>query len=642
MLAAIVFSNSTHAQQDSASLDEVVITANKYPNKTSLTGKVVTIITKEQLEKNGGKDLSQILMEQTGVYIGGANSNFGKDKSIYLLGAAIQYTLITIDGVPVYDASGIGSNFDLRNLSADQIERIEIVKGSQSTLYGSDALAGVINIITKKSFAKKIEANGLISYGSNNSFKANIEAGGKSGAIDYTAAHSYFSTKGINEAASTNTGADKDGYTQNSTRFSLGIQATKNIRLQPYLRYSDIHGDLDQGAFIDELDYTYKQKNLQLGFKNEWKFSKANLNILYSYSTIKRVYIDDSIKSQNGFDKYAKGSYEGKEHFADIYLTTALSNLFKLTVGVDFRSSNSDQEFISISGWPFHSKYGSDSLRQNQTGLYSALNLNTKKGFNLEVGNRLNFHSKYGSNDVFNINPSYLINNSVKLFANLSTAYRTPSLYQLFSEFGNKDLKPETATTSEFGIQYFSKDNNFSGRLTGFSRNIKDMMFFYTNPSTYASQYINQDKQKDHGVELELLYKPSKHISFKAFYSYVNGKIYTKLNGKDTSYFNLLRRPKSSIGFNAGVTINKNLFVSTNLAWFDKRKDAYFDNTTFQTINVTLSSYALWDVYAEYAFCKSKCKLFADLRNITARKYNKTAVFNTLVFNAYAGLRFSL
>lgn len=179
MLAAIVFSNSTHAQQDSASLDEVVITANKYPNKTSLTGKVVTIITKEQLEKNGGKDLSQILMEQTGLYIGGANSNFGKDKSIYLLGAAIQYTLITIDGVPVYDASGIGSNFDLRNLSADQIERIEIVKGSQSTLYGSDALAGVINIITKKSFAKKIEANGLISYGSNNSFKANIEAGEK-------------------------------------------------------------------------------------------------------------------------------------------------------------------------------------------------------------------------------------------------------------------------------------------------------------------------------------------------------------------------------------------------------------------------------------------------------------------------------
>lgn len=143
---------------------------------------------------------------------------------------------------------------------------------------------------------------------------------------------------------------------------------------------------------------------------------------------------------------------------------------------MDFRSSNSDQEFISISGWPFHSKYGSDSLRQNQTGLYSALNLNTKKGLTW-VGNRLNFHSKYGSNDVFNINPSYLINNSVKLFANLSTAYRTPSLYQLFSEFGNKDLKPETATTSEFGIQYFSKDNNFSGRLTGFSRNIKDMMF---------------------------------------------------------------------------------------------------------------------------------------------------------------------
>lgn len=642
VLAAMIMGNSIYAQQDSASLDEVVVTANKYPNKTSLTGKVVTVITRQQLEQNGGKDLAQLLTEQTGLYIGGANSNLGKDKSVYLRGAAIQYTLITIDGAPVYDASGIVSNFDLRNLSVDQIERIEIVKGSQSTLYGSDALAGVINIITKKTFTKKFEANGLLSYGSNNTFKANAEAGGKSGALDYTVGQSYFTTKGINEAASTNANADKDGYTQNSTRLSLGLQVARNIKFQPYFRYSDIKGDIDQGAFTDELDYTYKQKNLQAGFKNEWKFSKSALNILYSYSTIKRVYIDDSVKSRNGFDTYVRGNYAGKEHFADAYLTTALSSKFKLTAGVDFRASQSDQEYISISAWPFHSQYGADSLRQHQTGLYAALNLNTKKGFNLELGNRLNFHSKYGSNDVFNINPSYLIKNTVKLFANYSSAYRTPSLYQLFSEFGNKNLKPETATTAEFGAQYFAKDNKFSARATGFTRQIKDMMFFYTNPSTYTSQYINQDKQKDHGVELELTYKPEKNISIKAFYSYVDGKINTKVNGKDTSYFNLLRRPKSSLGLNAGITLNKNLFISSNLSWFGKRQDAYFDNTTFQTVNVTLSSYALWDIYAEYAFAKNKVKIFTGLQNITASKYQETAGFNTLGFTANVGVRFSL
>ena len=101
-----------------------------------------------------------------------------------------------------------------------------------------------------------------------------------------------------------------------------------------------------------------------------------------------------------------------------------------------------------------------------------------KTGFNLELGNRLNIHSAYGSNYVFNINPSYLLNRQFKLFANLSSGYRTPSLYQLVSEFGNRDLKPESAFTLEGGVQYFSPDNKFSGRLTGFKRDVRMLFSF--------------------------------------------------------------------------------------------------------------------------------------------------------------------
>ena len=134
VVAAVIISSSLNAQSQlrnggdttSTSLDEVVLTANKYPNKTSLTGKVVTIITSEQLERSGGKDLSQLLTEQAGLFISGANSNAGKDKSVYLRGARVEHTLITIDGIPVYDPSGIGSNFDIRNLPLSNIERIEI------------------------------------------------------------------------------------------------------------------------------------------------------------------------------------------------------------------------------------------------------------------------------------------------------------------------------------------------------------------------------------------------------------------------------------------------------------------------------------------------------------------------------------
>src|SRR6186997_2156416 len=209
IVAAAFIGSQLSAQQDTSLLDEIVITANKYPNKTSLTGKVVTIITREQLERSGGKDLSQLLTEQAGVYIGGANSNAGKDKSLYLRGAKVEHTLITIDGVPVYDPSGIGSNFDIRNLSVDQIERIEILKGSQSTLYGSDAIAGVINIITKKVGVKPFAGNGLFSYGSNNSFRGNAGINGKTGVVDYNLAYSFFDTKGFNEAISNTLNADK-------------------------------------------------------------------------------------------------------------------------------------------------------------------------------------------------------------------------------------------------------------------------------------------------------------------------------------------------------------------------------------------------------------------------------------------------
>ncbi|HMK20050.1 MAG TPA: TonB-dependent receptor [Chitinophagaceae bacterium] len=625
----------TGREQDTSLLDEVVVTANKYPNKTSLTGKVVTIVTREQLERSGGKDLSQLLTEQVGVYIGGANSNAGKDKSLYLRGARVDHTLIAIDGVPVYDASGIGNNFDVRNLSVNQIERIEILKGSQSTLYGSDAIAGVINIITRKVGVKSFSGNGLLSYGSNNSLRANAAINGKTGIIDYDLAYSLFDTKGINEAISTTPDPDKDAYQQNSLQAGIGIQAAKNVRIQPYFRYNKIDGDIDQGAFTDELDYTFAQTSYQAGVRNEFVFGKTKLNVLYNYNHIDRLYIDDSVKSQNGFDKYSRGSYKGMEHFIDAYIAMPVgSGSSKLTAGADFRTSNTDQEFSSIGFYSYSTKYSKDSLHHNQVGLYAALNLNSKTGFNLELGNRLNIHSAYGSNYVFNINPSYLLNKKIKLFANLSSGYRTPSLYQLLSEYGNKDLKPESALTFEGGVQYFSTDNKFSGRITGFKRDVKDAIAF-------QSKYINQDKQKDHGAELELSFKPTKNISLKAFYSFVDGKVTTVQNGKDTTYFNLIRRPKNSIGLNAGVRVTEKLFVSSNLSWFDKRKDAYFDGMTYQTVNVVLDSYILLDVYVEYAFCKNKLKVFADLRNISDSKYSETAGFNTLGFNGYGGVRFN-
>ncbi|MEP7373442.1 MAG: TonB-dependent receptor [Chitinophagaceae bacterium] len=645
VVTAVMISSLLHAQDSTNTLlDEVVLTANKYPNKTSLTGKVITIITHEQLEKSGGKDLSQLLTEQAGVFISGANSNAGKDKSLYLRGGYVSHTLITIDGIPVYDPSGIGGNFDIRNIAVGNIERIEILKGSQSTLYGSDAIDGVINIITKKTTSESVAGHARLSYGSNETFRANAGINGKKGMVDYNASYSWHNTKGINEAINNNTFpvTDRDKFEQHSFQLGLGIKPTATIYVQPFFRHGNIKGDIDQGAFTDELDYTYSQKSWQAGLRNEFLLGKSKLIVLYSYNKIHRIYTDDSAKSRNGYDIYSHGDYKGSEHFIDAYLNTPLSQQAKLTGGIDYRSSKSDQEYLSIGSFgPYETTYANDSLNQNQVGLYAAINWNSSSGFNLEFGGRVNFHSEYGSHLVFNINPSYLANKQVKLFANFSSAYRTPSLYQLFSEYGNKDLDPEAGFTGEAGVQYFSSNNKFTGRVVAFARKVSDVIFFFYNPVTYTSQYINQDKQKDHGFELEASYKITSTTTLKAFYTYTTGEITTRQAGKDTTYDNLLRRPKSSIGINLASQVNKNFFISTNVLSAGKRKDAYFDNTTFSIVYTTLKSYALWDIYAEYSFIKKKLKVFADLRNITNSKYTEISGFNTLGFNGYGGVLFS-
>src|ERR1043165_3362090 len=138
-------------QDSSASLDPVVLTATKLPQKQSSTGKVISVISKEQIEKSAGRTVAQILNEQAGITINGALNNLGSNQTVFMRGSSTGRTLILLDGIPVYDPSLLYNEFDLNLIAINNVERIEICRGAQSTLYGSDAIAGVVNIITTKS-----------------------------------------------------------------------------------------------------------------------------------------------------------------------------------------------------------------------------------------------------------------------------------------------------------------------------------------------------------------------------------------------------------------------------------------------------------------------------------------------------------
>jgi vitamin B12 transporter len=641
---AICVALCSQAQDTLKTLGEVVVTANKFQNKSAYTGKVITVVTREDLEKKGGKDLAQVLTEQTGIYINGAYSNPGKDKSVYLRGARVDHTLIMVDGVPLYDPSGIGSNFDIRLLSVDQIERIEVLKGSQSTLYGSDAMAGVIHIITRKPSSKKESFMGSVNYGSFRTLQANAGISGKRNKIDYQLQFSHFESRGINETIDTSkSGVETDLDAYNQQQFQAGFTYAPNasFSVSPYVRYSFFRQSYDQGAFTDERDLISTNSNKQWGVRSKGKMGKLNWNLTYNFNWNDRKYTDDSVLSRNGFDIFSRGNYRGREHFADLFAVYPLmGNKMKITGGVDYRSSSSDQEYLSIGFFgPYLDVLSRDSLNQNQLSAYVSILNNIGKNLHLEWGGRVNKHSTYGTNGVFNINPSFLFKEKYKFFANLSSAYKTPTLFQLFSQYGNKSLKPEKALTWEAGFQYYASSKKWEGRITYFNRSVKDAIAFFFDPSTFNSFYINQDKQNDQGVELEAKWNVSKKIDLVFNGTFLDGYITTKNAGKDTSYFNLIRRPKTNANLIVGVRPVKNLYLRAGLMYTGKREDLSFD-ASYNAVKVNIDGYAIMNIYAEWNIEKQNLKWFADVRNLTNTKYTEVYGFNTPGINWSTGLRF--
>ncbi len=617
--AAVIISSHLYAQDSTKkTLDEVVVTATKFPIKQSQTGKVLTVITSAQLQRSAGKDLSQLLNEQAGLIINGANSNTGKDKSVFLRGASSKYTLILLDGIPVTDPSGAGGAFDLRMLSIDQVEKIEILKGSQSTLYGSDAIAGVINIITKKSGDKKIGAAGTASYGSYNTFKGNAVVNGSNKKLEYNVGYTYFNTNGISEATDkTGTGNfDKDGYKENSFNASLGIKATDKLKISPFFRLADYKGKYDDDAFTDGTG-KYTSKFINAGFISQYKLSKGAVTLQYGH-----------VKTDRTFDGlYGKSFFKGRLDNAELFFNSDISKYFQVLGGINFQQMKMLDTTAS-------KKNPSITM----TSPYVSFYLHNLQGWNVELGGRYNNHSKYGSNFTYSFNPSYLIDNKTKVFFNYSTGFRAPTLYDLYGQYGaNENLKPEKSTSIETGVQSAFAENKIELRIVAFDRRVKDAIVYgpsYTN--------INLDKQHDKGFEIEAAFIISKSITIRTSYAFVDGKVTTNAGAKDTTYFNLIRRPKHSVGINISYQVTKDLFVSANLKTFSKRTDLFFDPVTYEASTVELKAYALLDMYAEYKFMNGKLKLFADAKNITNSKYTEVYGFNTLGFNINAGLSFKL
>jgi vitamin B12 transporter len=372
------------------------------------------------------------------------------------------------------------------------------------------------------------------------------------------------------------------------------------------------------------------------------RFKKATIHANISMNNSIRNYLDDSL-SLNGFTKFIRNDYTGRSMIAEVYGNYQITDKLRLFAGFDQRWLNTDQYFLSVSDFGnYESKLNADSARIRLSSFTSSLVYNTKNGINIELGGRLNLHSRYGENATFTFNPSYVLNQKWKFAYNLSSAFKAPTLYQLYDGIaGVPTLKPETSITSELSVEFIGS-KHIIAQATIFQRKIKNGIDYdYSN-----YKYFNYGEQNARGFEVEVGYRNDNwhfNMNYTLMKSEVNTAKFAYDAGffsyfvvGDTTYSQLFRVPASSLNASASWQVNKKIHLSIFQRIAGKRYEPIFDSAP-----VKLDPYATTDLFGEYQIGK-RIRIYGAVKNMWNEQYQEVLGFATRGRNYLLGIRLKL
>ncbi len=554
-------------------LREVVVTATRSERDPADAGRSITLITQDQMRNSIYNNVAELLSQHEGLYIVGTGQNPGMLQSIFTRGAASNQTTVMIDEVRITDPSGVNNALDLSELSFGGSERIEIVRGSHSTLYGSSAIGGVVNIFTEKNRKPGLNTDVELRTGT---FGGGSSAFSENMFLNYSdpigvyvnAAINNSNIKGLDATMDTVTNPnvfknrDKDGFDKTDVIGKIGF---KNDLLDVYASYKNTsqRADIDKGAYADDNNYTLDfQRNL-FTYGAAYKISNdVHLKYLGGYSDMKRVAVDDSSLVDNFGNTdhaYFDGTWKGSMSTNEIQANVRQRGFEGVFGGGYYRETMTSQTyFYSRSSFGvFESKTNLDTLNLNAStknifvhiDLSGALVHEALGGMALGLGLRLNNHNAYGTNLTYEINPSLRIGEHSLLYASYSTGFNAPSLYQLYTPDknyisgitrGNKNLKPETSASYEIGLKQSFGDNtnlNVAYFNTAVNDAIENVYLWDKNigidtlgndwgrDDFRGDSYLNVGKQNTSGFEFTLTSQISEKLLFTGNFSIVSGKI---------------------------------------------------------------------------------------------------------------------
>ncbi|MEE4608752.1 MAG: TonB-dependent receptor [Desulfobacteraceae bacterium] len=632
---------ATGAEQATVKLDEVVVTATRTETDIDKVGGTsVTVITAEEIQTKGYMTVEEVLKGAPGIDIK-ANGGPGSLTSVSIRGADSKNTLVLVDGIIVNDASSISRQADLANLTTDNIERIEIVRGPQSVLYGSNATAGVINIITRKG-KDKPEIYAGTEAGSYNTWKAYGGASGELGGVfNFALAASQTETGGFSIANADNdripqgTNSDEDDGWRNTT-FSgrLGLDIEDRFAFGVTLRHMDSTVDADDFDFAGyAVDNSFGPGRPEDSYQDsEQTFFRTDIKAKFLDGRLSTsVYYNKAIQDREFYDnnKNLESTYE--------------SETDEVGGQVDL---NFEHNVLSMGAVFLSEGFESDIEREKTANTDSFWIQNQffwQDWFELVAGLRMDDHEEFGSETTYRIAPSFTLpfTGSV-LKGAYATGFRTPSLYELYADAvpawffagGNKQLEPETSKGWEVGIEQPFWQGRLKLGTTYFEMRFEDRIRYITDPVTWQGSYDNLDgTSKSRGLESFIAWQASDRLDLRLDHTYTHSV--------DSEGERLFHHPLNKVRFNVGYRPVDSLKLNLDIQWVDERdEDSSFNYDKDGNPVRELDAYTLVNLSARYRLNKY-LELYGRVENLFDEFYEEAWSYATPGLSAYAGIRVS-
>jgi len=595
IVAATLISSPASAETD---LEQaIVVTATRTAQTVDEALASVTVIDREQIEQSQAHSLEELLKSTAGVTFSN-NGGLGKQTSLFMRGTNSNHTLVMVDGIRISTATTGTSSIQFISLS--QVERIEIVRGPQSSLYGSDAIGGIIQIFTRQGIVgNHLQATAGI--GSYNTQEYSLSFSGKEDAFHYSAAISRLSSDGFDSREAT-TGffgvdePDDDGYKNDAFSVQFGKEFKNNASLSAYLQQNS--GITEFDAFIEN-STEFKQATQGVRAKlmpNEY----WDMSIHLATSRDENDNLSDSGLSSYFYTKRRIASWQNDHSIGENSL---------LTLGLDHQAEKIESTTVY------------DKTERNYSGIFSQYQASFSQG-QISLGLREDNHSDFGKQHTGQINLGLDFSSSTKMTINYGTAYKAPTFNDLhWPLLGNADLEAEKSKSFELGLQSQKSWGHWS--IRSYRNNIRNLID-WQETSPFFWQPVNVNSALIKGLEIQTT------TSIASFT--VNGNI-NFIEPVDQLTNKLLPRRSKR---NASISIDKQvgmLLAGISVNGYSKRYDDVYNNTK-------LGGYGLVDLRAEVAL-STNLTFKAKLSNLLDKEYQTANTYNTAGRELFISLSYS-